>query len=483
MQSKIYEMAGGFKSIVVTLAAGLVLAAAAAAETVTFGTDANQFSITFNAVNDSLKIGNTEILRSDYTKYYAMTHSGAIYVDNVGKTASETQCRITGLQLVDMINWLNTSSGFPAAYTFNGAHDALVNWDRNPRAKFFLPTGAEWNLGLSSDHYAPGPCAYEWLQNASNNGGNIDGAQDAVSGYNWQDDGIGTQYFDTGFRVVQVIPPPGPLDHFEVTASSPQLTGTAFSVTVTAKDIDGKTILTDSTTPVTMTSNSGHAQFDSDGNGTFGDNIKTLNSGTFSISTKDAVAENLTFTATGGDKTGSSSSITVSAPPQPESVSFGTGTQQFSLTFSLVTAAYNMGATEVLNDAFNKFYLTTKGVAYAANAGLALTDAACNVSGVEVVDFINWLNTSSGLPAAYTFNGAHTALLNWSRTPGAKFFLPTVAEWNGALAYLTYAPGPCTDEWIQDTGGAGDSLDGVMDGAANKSWDDGFNTSSYGEVG
>ncbi|MEI6656672.1 MAG: LamG-like jellyroll fold domain-containing protein, partial [Verrucomicrobiota bacterium] len=272
------------------------------------------------------------------------------------------------------------------------------------------------------------------------------------------------------------------LHHFEVTATSQQMIGSPFSVTVTAMDVDGMPLTNDSSTLVTMTSNTGHAQFDSDANGTFGDNIKTLSSGSFTITTKDAVAESVTFTATGGDKTGSSLPITVSAPPPQEIVSFGTGTHRFSLTFGQVTAAYNMGATEVLNDAFNKFYLATKGVAYAANAGLALTDTACNVSGLEVVDFINWLNTSSGLPAAYTFNGAHTALVNWNRTPGAKFFLPTVAEWNGALVYLNYAPGLCTDEWIQDTSGGGENLDGVMDGTANKSWDDSF-TGSYDNVG
>jgi len=39
-------------------------------------------------------------------------------------------------------------------------------------------------------------------------------------------------------------------------------------------------------------------QFDSDGDGTFGDNTKTLASGTFTINTKDNVAEGVTLTAT-----------------------------------------------------------------------------------------------------------------------------------------------------------------------------------------
>ena len=482
MQIQVDQMVGELKCFAVTLAALLALAPGAPAETVTFGAGTNQFSITFNAANDSLKMGDTEILRSDYTKYYALTQSGAVYADNVGRTASETQCRINGVQAVDMINWLNTSSGLPAAYTFNGAHNGLVNWTRNPRAKFFLPTEAEWNAALALNHYAPGPCAYEWIQDTDGGGGNLDGVDDGKAGKTW-DDGMGSQWNDTGFRVVQVPPPPGPLDHFEVMASSPQQAGSTFSVTVTAKDIDGKTIDSDSTTLVTMTGSTGNVQFDGDGNGTFGDNTKTLSSGTFTIAARDNVVESATLTASGGGKTGTSPAITVIMPLQAETVTFGTGANQFALTFNPVTSAYRVGDTEIPNDAFNKFYLTTKGVACAGNAGLPLTDAACNVSGIEVVDFINWLNTSSGLPAAYTFNADHTALVNWNRTPGAKFFLPTVAEWNGALASISYAFGPCIYEWIQDAAGTGGYLDAVENWRSNKSFDESSFIQVYEDTG
>ena len=47
-----------------------------------------------------------------------------------------------------------------------------------------------------------------------------------------------------------------------------------------------------------------------------------------------------------------------------------------------------------------------------------------------------------------TFNQAHTALVSWNRVPGAKFFLPTEAEWSAALAFIHYAPGACISEWI-----------------------------------
>ena len=284
-----------------------------------------------------------------------------------------------------------------------------------------------------------------------------------------------------GYQLIEH--PSLPLDHFEVMASSPQQAGSTFSVTVTAKDIDGKTIASDSTTVVTMTSSTGNAQFDGDGNGTFGDNTKTLTSGMFTIMSKDNVVESATLTASGGGKTGTSPAITVIMPLQAETVTFGTGANQFALTFNPVTSAYRVGNTEIPNDAFNKFYLTTKGVACARNAGLPLTDAACNVSGIEVVDFINWLNTSSGLPAAYTFNADHTALLNWNRTPGAKFFLPTVAEWNGALASMSYAFGPCIYEWIQDAAGTGGYLDAVENWCANKSFDESSFIQVYEDTG
>ncbi|HEX7408304.1 MAG TPA: hypothetical protein VF515_11730 [Candidatus Binatia bacterium] len=107
---------------------------------------------------------------------------------------------------------------------------------------------------------------------------------------------------------------PGPIDHYVVGASTPQVAGTPFTVTVTAKDVNNNTV-TYSSRAVTMTG-TGSVQFDSDGNGTFGDNTKTLSSGTFTISTKDTVAESITVTATDANaKTGTSSSIVINATP------------------------------------------------------------------------------------------------------------------------------------------------------------------------
>jgi hypothetical protein len=104
----------------------------------------------------------------------------------------------------------------------------------------------------------------------------------------------------------------GALAGYAVTAATPQTRGTAFDVTVRAQDAGGNLLTTDSSTVVTMTSSTGDVQFDSNGDGTFGDNSKTLSSGTFTISTKDPVFESVTITATDATaKTGTSSAITV----------------------------------------------------------------------------------------------------------------------------------------------------------------------------
>src|SRR5208337_3343481 len=69
---------------------------------------------------------------------------------------------------------------------------------------------------------------------------------------------------------------PGAIASYVVTATSPQAAGAAFNATVTAKDSGGNTVTNDSSTLVAMTSSTGNAQFDGNGDGTFGDNTKTL---------------------------------------------------------------------------------------------------------------------------------------------------------------------------------------------------------------
>ncbi len=86
------------------------------------------------------------------------------------------------------------------------------------------------------------------------------------------------------------------IDHYVVSADSPQSAGITFFTTVTAQDVLNKTVVNDNSTVVTMGS-TGSVQFDSNGDVSFGDNTKTLTGGTFTINTKDNVAEIVNITA------------------------------------------------------------------------------------------------------------------------------------------------------------------------------------------
>jgi len=116
---------------------------------------------------------------------------------------------------------------------------------------------------------------------------------------------------------------PAAIGSYTVTAGSPQGTAAPFSTTVTAKDAFGNTVTSDNSTVVTMSSSTGNAQFDSDGNGTYGDNTKTLASGTFNITTKDDITETVTLTASSsGGKTGTSSPISIATSSAKDILTF-----------------------------------------------------------------------------------------------------------------------------------------------------------------
>ena len=105
------------------------------------------------------------------------------------------------------------------------------------------------------------------------------------------------------------------LGHFTVTPSASATTaGTVLHATVQAYDTNNAPI-TDSSfdgTPVTLTS-SGLAQFDANGDATYGDNIKSLANGTFTINVRDLKAEIVTLTAGLGTNTATSTGVNVSA--------------------------------------------------------------------------------------------------------------------------------------------------------------------------
>jgi hypothetical protein len=105
------------------------------------------------------------------------------------------------------------------------------------------------------------------------------------------------------------------IDHYAVSAVSPQTAGTTFNTTVTGQDILNQTVSLDSSTVVTM-SGTGKVQFDSNGDAILGDNTKTLTAGTFTISTKDSTAETINITATDGNgKNGTISGVVINPGP------------------------------------------------------------------------------------------------------------------------------------------------------------------------
>lgn len=131
---------------------------------------------------------------------------------------------------------------------------------------------------------------------------------------------------------------------------------------------------------------------------------------------------------------------------------------------------YRIGVYEITNEQWNKFtniYGTPTGSlsnAYGESAYFTGTDVPVNnVSWFEAVQFVNWLNTSTGHQAAYKFTGTQGTsdytFVPWDvtdtgydasnpyRNSNAFYFLPTedewvkAAYWNGT-SLQTYATKP-----------------------------------------
>jgi formylglycine-generating enzyme required for sulfatase activity len=144
---------------------------------------------------------------------------------------------------------------------------------------------------------------------------------------------------------------------------------------------------------------------------------------------------------------------------------FGVGGNMFSLDFvtisglanpaagyGIVDNDYRVGVHEVTNDQWNKF-AASLGVPVTGNPSAPYdgspqwlgTDVPTNmVSWHEMAQFVNWLNTSTGHPAAYRFTGtqgtADYTLATWSadeaeggtnlyRHKDAFYYAPTEDEW------------------------------------------------------
>jgi len=120
-----------------------------------------------------------------------------------------------------------------------------------------------------------------------------------------------------------------------------------------------------------------------------------------------------------------------------------------------------MGVTEVSQDWITK--ATNLGMANVTAGAWAGNQPAANMTWYEAAAFVNWLNTSTGRPAAYQLDGTNTALTLWTsaqawqaggenlyRHKDAYYFLPSENEWYKAAYHKN--DGVTANYWDYATG-------------------------------
>ena len=115
-------------------------------------------------------------------------------------------------------------------------------------------------------------------------------------------DGTATGMASSSLTVVA-----GPMDHYALSAAAPQNVNSAFPLTVTTQDPFNNPVTTDSATPVTLGSSTGHASF--------GSNPIALTNGVGTVSTTVSTAETVNLTAT--DPNGKTGSFALLINPAP----------------------------------------------------------------------------------------------------------------------------------------------------------------------
>jgi hypothetical protein len=184
------------------------------------------------------------------------------------------------------------------------------------------------------------------------------------------------------------------IETYIVSAQSEQSAGTPFTTTVTAIDALSETV-NDSATVVTMTSSTGNAQFDSDGNGTFGDNTKALSGGVFTITTKDNTLETVTFTATDANsKTGTSDEVDINLGPPSrftttitpaQSTLTADGTSNCTITVQLKDAGGNNQTTDAATIELSTTTGSLGAASYAGNGSYTATFTAGITAGTATI--------------------------------------------------------------------------------------------------
>jgi formylglycine-generating enzyme required for sulfatase activity len=120
-----------------------------------------------------------------------------------------------------------------------------------------------------------------------------------------------------------------------------------------------------------------------------------------------------------------------------------------------------MGTFEIAQDAITK--AAASGVLNLGGGTWSATEPVANISWFQAAAFVNYLNTSTGRPAAYQLNGTNTELTLWNsgqawqaggenlyRNKDAYYFLPSEDEWYKAAYHKN--DGVTANYWDYATG-------------------------------
>jgi len=226
--------------ITICLAVVCVMAAVNVASADAFGTGINAFTIDFvsisgstnptsgyGIVNNDYRMGTYEVSNDQWTKfkaaYGAVTGTPSyVYDSNPYFTGNSVPTNCTSwYETAQFVNWLNTSTGKPAAYKFTGTiHTSSYTLDiwgagdadgtnlyRNKNAKYYLPTENEWVKaaywnGTNLQTYATKPGDTLYQGNGSNGGWNYYSNGYATNPYGPWNVGSGSQELNGTYNMM-----------------------------------------------------------------------------------------------------------------------------------------------------------------------------------------------------------------------------------------------------------------------------------------
>jgi hypothetical protein len=244
-----------------------------------------------------------------------------------------------------------------------------------------------------------------------------------------------------------------PLDHFTFNAiNSPQVAGTGFSITITAKDVYGNTV-TSYTTAGTLSDLSGSITPTS--SGTFTSGVRTV---TVTVTT---TYSGDTISISGSGKSGTSNAFTVNAG----SGTFGYATQgsssntivnlirgsmftspSYSTTAQSISAYIQVSGTHTISAAI----YTSTGTIVGSTQEVSVTTSNDGwvtfnfASGPQLAASTNyilvvWANTGSGTAVLYGDNGGtskYTGTMTYGTWPNSVSFSTSTTNWS---IYCTYS--------------------------------------------